>query len=41
MLAKIGLSLLEPGAALENMFAWVIVAYLQNLWAHLCFGGYF
>ena len=34
---------LEPGAALENMFAWVIVAYryLQNLWAHLCFWGVF
>ena len=32
---------LEPGAALENMFAWVIVAYLQNLWAHLGFWGVF
>ena len=32
---------LGPGAALENMFAWVIVAYLQNLWAHLGFWGVF
>jgi hypothetical protein len=32
---------LEPGAALENMFAWVIVAYSQNLWAHLGFLGVF
>ena len=32
---------LEPGAALENMFAWMIVAFLQNLWAHLCFWGVF
>jgi hypothetical protein len=32
---------LGPGAALENMFAWVIVAYLQILWAHLVFWGVF
>jgi hypothetical protein len=32
---------LEPGAVLENMFAWVIVAYLQNLWANLGFWGVF
>ena len=32
---------LGPGAALGNMFAWVILAYLQNLGAHLGFGGYF
>ena len=32
---------LEPGAALENMFAWVIVAYLQNVWVHLGFWGIF
>ena len=32
---------LEPGAALENMFAWEIVAYLQNFWAHLDFWGLF
>ena len=32
---------LGPRAALENMFAWVIVAYLQTLWAHLCFWGVF
>ena len=30
---------LEPGAALENMFAWEIVAYLQNLGAHLVLFG--
>ena len=32
---------LGPGAALENMFAWVILAYLQNLGAHLGFWGVF
>jgi hypothetical protein len=35
---------LQPGAALENMFAWLIVAYLsyvQNVWAHLGFWGIF
>jgi hypothetical protein len=32
---------LEPGAALENMFACVILAYLQKLGTHLGFGGYF
>ena len=32
---------LGPGAALYKMFAWVIVAYLQNVWAHLCFWGVF
>jgi hypothetical protein len=32
---------LGPGAALENMFAWVILAYLQNLGAHLVFFGVF
>jgi hypothetical protein len=28
---------LGSGAALENMFAWVIVADLQNLWSHFVF----
>ena len=32
---------LGPGAALGNMFAWVILAYLQNLGVHLGFGGGF
>ena len=32
---------LRPGAALENMFAWVSVAYLQNLGADLGFWGNF
>jgi hypothetical protein len=32
---------LGPGSALENMFAWVIVAYLSNLGAHLGFWGVF
>jgi hypothetical protein len=30
MLAKIGSHCLGPIAALENMFAWVILASLQN-----------
>jgi hypothetical protein len=30
---------LEPGATLENMFAWVIVAYLKNVGTHLGFWG--
>ena len=29
----------EPGTALGNMFGYVIVAYLQNLGAHLGFWG--
>ena len=43
MLAKIGFSLFRtgPGAALDNMFARVIVAYLQTLGAHLGFWGVF
>ena len=32
---------LGPGAALENMFALVIVVYLQNLGANLGFWRYF
>jgi hypothetical protein len=32
---------LGPGAALENMFAWVILAYLQNLGGDLGFWGVF
>jgi hypothetical protein len=32
---------LGPGAALGNMFAWVILAYLQNLGVHLGFWGVF
>ena len=34
---KLDYHCLEPGEALENMFSWVIVAYLQNLWPHLGF----
>ena len=36
---KLGSHCLEPGAASENMFAWVIVVYLQNLGSHLCLWG--
>ena len=32
---------LGPGAALENVFTWVIVAYLLTLGAHLGFWGVF
>ena len=32
---------LGPRAALGNMFAWVILAYLQNLGFHLGFWGVF
>ena len=31
---------LGPGAALENMFAWVILAYLQNLEVEILAGIY-
>ena len=41
MLAKNVYHCLEPRAALENMFAWVILAYLQNLGVHLGFWGVF
>ena len=32
---------LGPGAALENMFAWEILAYLQNLGVDLGFWFFF
>ena len=38
---KLSYHCLEPGAALQNMFAWVTVAYLQILLTHLGFWGYF
>ena len=36
---KLAFHSLESGVALGNMFAWMILAYLQNLGVHLGFQG--